>query len=558
MPADFTYQSVQILDTVTDQPARDVTVTFKDATGTTRQTYDMDGAVNTLVTDRHGIVWDFKADVPTGELVAGANTVGVFSYEGFASKAYVDQLATGDPAEISDAVMAGFVNDPSSSTAGAVDDRVTAGVAAGSPVVNVLDHGATGDGTTDDGPAIRAAVVAAPAGGVVWFPHGYTFRVGDAWVDVDKALTLTGPGLVKLATGKGFRVTSSDVTFDGLEVEGPGQGAPYVGTDLAAIYAPGTSGAPLDSIRVTGCHLHDLGNSGVWLEWVTNARVAGNHIRHFVYGGVMLLSARDTTVVGNSIHDCTMATNVDSYGVAVTDATNTLAGRSARVAVVGNTIRNIPREGIDTHGGTQLTVVGNVIAGCFRGIALVVGNASRVTSPQECVVSGNTVDSAGAATLGYGIGLHGLAASKASATITGNRVVGYATADPIYLDPASLVDYAATVVRGNTPEQIPWQSLPVASGWSSVAGYEPQFAVIGDEVHLRGLVKRDATGSAATVAVLPVEARPVSNRLVPGQQTTSARYPFSWLAQTTGDLTVVYIQGAVVENHTLNGVYRKK
>jgi len=40
-------------------------------------------------------------------------------------------------------------------------------------VVNVLDYGAVGDGTTNNGTAIQAAIDACPVGGTVYFPKGY-------------------------------------------------------------------------------------------------------------------------------------------------------------------------------------------------------------------------------------------------------------------------------------------------------------------------------------------------------------------------------------------------
>jgi len=45
-------------------------------------------------------------------------------------------------------------------------------------VLNVRDYGATGDGTTDDGPAIQLAVDALPSGGgVVSFPDANSYMV---------------------------------------------------------------------------------------------------------------------------------------------------------------------------------------------------------------------------------------------------------------------------------------------------------------------------------------------------------------------------------------------
>lgn len=50
--------------------------------------------------------------------------------------------------------------------------KVTYSMIAGA-VVNVLDYGAVGNGTTNDGPAIQAAFNACPVGGTVYFPEGY-------------------------------------------------------------------------------------------------------------------------------------------------------------------------------------------------------------------------------------------------------------------------------------------------------------------------------------------------------------------------------------------------
>lgn len=38
--------------------------------------------------------------------------------------------------------------------------------------INVMDYGATGDGTTNDTVAVQAALDAATGGGVVYFPPG--------------------------------------------------------------------------------------------------------------------------------------------------------------------------------------------------------------------------------------------------------------------------------------------------------------------------------------------------------------------------------------------------
>lgn len=57
------------------------------------------------------------------------------------------------------------------------------------PVHNVRDYGAAGDGSTDDGPAIRAALDAVgPEGGVVFFPRGHYLVNGLIFVHTDRTV----------------------------------------------------------------------------------------------------------------------------------------------------------------------------------------------------------------------------------------------------------------------------------------------------------------------------------------------------------------------------------
>jgi hypothetical protein len=81
---------------------------------------------------------------------------------------------------------------------------------------NVMDYGATGNGTTDDRPAIQAAIdAAASAGrGTVFFPCG-TYAVGASLIlPNDKAIRLQGAGHFLGGTGNlpGVRITPAGFT----------------------------------------------------------------------------------------------------------------------------------------------------------------------------------------------------------------------------------------------------------------------------------------------------------------------------------------------------------
>jgi len=110
-------------------------------------------------------------------------------------------------------------------------NRMTSGA-----VINVLDFGATGNGTTDDGPAIRAAVAAAAGLNSVYFPAGqYYINSSDASAsgyglvirDIHTKLIGAvngGPG-DKVALVAGPNITNSivgvlDGQTDGIIIEG--------------------------------------------------------------------------------------------------------------------------------------------------------------------------------------------------------------------------------------------------------------------------------------------------------------------------------------------------
>ncbi|MDP3791759.1 MAG: glycosyl hydrolase family 28-related protein [Candidatus Omnitrophota bacterium] len=63
--------------------------------------------------------------------------------------------------------------------------------------VNVKDYGAVGDGVADDAPAIQKAVDEAPAGSMIVFEAGKTYKINQA-IEVDKALVIDGNGATLL------------------------------------------------------------------------------------------------------------------------------------------------------------------------------------------------------------------------------------------------------------------------------------------------------------------------------------------------------------------------
>lgn len=377
--------------------------------------------------------------------------------------------------------------------------------------------GAKGDKGDPSFVTTQAGLTAAlAAGGDVYVDSSVTIAL-TATQNITKPTRLIG-GTFTRSTGEAFRITSSNVEITGVSITG-GAGASGGSYDESQklVRAIGTS-----ANRLVGINIHDntflqCRGDCVWLEWTVGARVCGNSMRRFLYSGVMMLSATGALISDNDISDSPLTGSVvNVYGIALTDLDNTAAARSRECAVTGNRVSLVDWEGIDTHGGDGITITGNVIVGCPRGIALVGGNTTRVMSPERCVVTGNRIDSLGLRRpIREGIILGGRSGASAEGYITGNHVTGY-NGNEIFLD---WWNRAYTYVGGNMPPLIPWTNIPLTSAWSvnEYVAVRPQYMVDGNVVYLRGSAYRTSSGLGADVdfsTALPAAARPSQLTLV--------------------------------------------
>lgn len=307
-----------------------------------------------------------------------------------------------------------------------------------------------------------------------------------------------------------FKVTASNVKFESCRFVGPGTSAEY-SIDSRFIYAIGTSGSYLKNVDVIDCRMNGSQTENIRFHYVRDSVIERNNMDDFLYAGVMLLSCEDMTVSSNTITNALMkAPVVNVYGIAATDSSNVEATRSRNIKIIGNTIRNIAWEGIDTHGGEAIIITGNTVTSCGRGIALVSGNDTRLTVPEDCVVSGNFVD-LGSATMTdrEGISLFGLVGNLSSATITGNIVKGYQTGKHIY---TTLYDPNKTLVEGNSHPHVDWTPITMSNTdqWVSHPDNPAEYKVDGRNVFFRGLINpvgAQSTANSLIGAVISV-ARP--------------------------------------------------
>ena len=130
--------------------------------------------------------------------------------------------------------------------------------------VNVKDHGALGDGSTDDSAEIQAAIdsVEALGGGTVYFPPGDYLVNSGLTVDADKPVRLLGAGMTMKsgsggAVGTRLKRTSGTTTI--LSVAGTSfltRG--WVSIEDMGIHGGGLAGRGIELHRCQNVYLHRL------------------------------------------------------------------------------------------------------------------------------------------------------------------------------------------------------------------------------------------------------------------------------------------------------------
>jgi parallel beta-helix repeat protein len=238
--------------------------------------------------------------------------------------------------------------------------------------VPVTAYGATGNGTTDDTAAIQAAIDAAPAGSVVWFPAG-TYRVS---------------ATIRLAPRRSYL--------------GPG-GRPLLATIKAA---PGLTGGAVvaaqgwwnsatvcdDPIRVEGLVIDGSSVSGV------HGLVVYNFWSHFEDLHVRNINTANAVhVTDRGRNGTTITTNSHSENTFVRLRVDTVTGRGTGFRVETNTNPSrTPPDGANQDG--------HLLDSFFAGIS---GDGIRIQRAAGWSIENNHL---------YGIGYNGIALGNCYAT----------------------------------------------------------------------------------------------------------------------------------------------
>ena len=368
---------------------------------------------------------------------------------------------------------------------GAAAARQSAVAAPAAPVdgwISVIDHGAVGDGATDDTAAIQAALDEAgattPSRGV-YLPPGRRYRI--TRVLRASGLTdfvLSGHGATLVLAGAAPGDPKGGVSMlelidchrfrvFGLGLWDSDRTQTYCGINVSRSSAGVLDGVHVRNVKWTGISVFDptprsstdISIANCVVEGTrfgvssngADVRIVSNHVAMYwpstaeaaakggvwstpsdYYDGIMVLNGADRTVVaGNTVTEC-------GQGGIFTE-------RCTNLVVADNTVAGCQLRGIEVA-GTGVSVTGNVVSNCIGQINLV--DAKDVT------VVGNHTANPNAARATSCIAVN---AGTSRATVVGNRAVQAHPSFPaVYVhSTATEVTLAWNDVNATTPYQAP-------------------------------------------------------------------------------------------------------
>ena len=254
---------------------------------------------------------------------------------------------------------------------------------------NVTDHGAVGDGVTDDTAAVQSAITAADAagGGIAFLPRG-TYLVSSSLVMTNDNTTLQGAGrsatVIKTVSDAPIIKwqTASNLCVRDLQLLGDG--------DSGKTNQRGIEVTTADGGLIHNVHAKNLGYDGILLlngsvrNTVSNCIVEGSQDDGINIGGGSLAPQYDNVIIGNTVlGSANVGIHISNYSSFTTVTGNTVYDcgedgintfqTGAQVGlgnhtIIGNTIRDCTQFGILIRDSDYNTVMGNNVSGGLRSL----------------------------------------------------------------------------------------------------------------------------------------------------------------------------------------------
>jgi len=302
--------------------------------------------------------------------------------------------------------------------------------------ISVKDFNVDNTGVEDSTLAIQAAIDAGYESGKLLINPG-TYKI-------TTTLTITSPikisGVdVKFQAPTQFKmvyITSSDVSIDGIEFSGPATGVYSSGSKLICVEGSAaalTAPIYLTNISITNCKMHSAGRCGVALLYVDTFNISNNVIHDVGYAGIEVQSGLNGVIENNSVIDVTPGNGSNAYGIYLSqrNLADVVANPTTKHCIVrGNTIKNIFWEGLDCHGGEDLTFENNYVENCgLSNAAIMIAHSddefsNPLSGATRVKIINNTVVATTIGSYSHGIGTS-TAIAATEITITGNTVIGH-------------------------------------------------------------------------------------------------------------------------------------
>ena len=219
-----------------------------------------------------------------------------------------------------------------------------------------------------------------------------------------------------------------NISIENITFVGSGRPYPFGRADLGIVIQYGSH------IQIKNCTFHNVDNTAVDLESVIDFSVANNTVRFqkkgknkaIQYGIKYSNASRDGYIVANNIYN-------GKHGI-VQGHTTLIPGISRNVMISGNNVSGTWHAGISVHAsGDTITVTGNQLRGCQRGIECRVPNMSITNNilsdikaqaimikddSHDVLVSGNIINGSGL----YAIYVYKLRSTKGDFIISNNII----------------------------------------------------------------------------------------------------------------------------------------
>lgn len=268
--------------------------------------------------------------------------------------------------------------------------------------VNARWFGVTGDGTTDDAAAAQKAHDAMQSRMILVFPGGLTYKmVGN--LTLSKSIIVQAHGATfsfpTNSTNQGVIMTASGAEWYGGEFTGP-QSSTYEDTQRGMYIHGADASNYINKVRVVGVDFSSWGGHGIYAQFVEKFIFSRVEVEDVRYSGITCLSVRDGKILTPRVQDIASgeatSSGENAYGIVLSKSNGTEAAQpeSHDVLLSNVRVKNVKTwEGVDMHGGYNVTLNGFLIENCRWGIAFgsYINTAGSFRAASYCNITNGTI-----------------------------------------------------------------------------------------------------------------------------------------------------------------------